>query len=188
MTTTKKNRNNAENVDWFGRRKEPEVTPEQSAAGWAFVLQYAAMVDRAAWKVIRGTPIEYEDARSALALYVVENHHKWDQSRGWNARNWLHAQASKVRRSLVRAGVRNTGAPLSDDDLLPQGAPGSEARVEDRAEVALLYKRADDIERRAVLSVLQDWTAATVREHTGGSTRERDRVISRLADDRRIGT
>jgi len=160
------------------------TTTETKAAAWAFILENARQIDGAGWEVVSGTPLEYDDGRAELVAYIATNHHKWNPKRGWGARTWIRMQARKVRRSMVRAGVRNTGAPLSDDDLIQPWASGSQERAEARAEVAMVMAKASKAQRAAVVSVLEDWTASTVRERLGTSTRERDRLVASLSEAR----
>jgi hypothetical protein len=164
------------------------------SAAWAFILEHAEMVDSAAWKVVRGTPLEYDDGRGELIAYLVENHHKWNPSRGWSARTWVFAQASKVRRSMVRAAVRNKFAQQDDDygdqgvavgdDLLAlqvRAAVAGERGAEPvSARLAIILRNTDERHRVAVVSVLQDWDAKQVRQHLGVTKTKRDEIVAEL--------
>lgn len=156
------------------------TTTNQSPA-WAFILQHSRQVDSAAWAVVSGTPIEYDDAHTELIAYLVEQHPKFDPERGWGPRTWIRMQAKKVRRSMVRAGVRQDGQTYVDKAIPAPVNIGDVARTEASTAVDLLMRHVTPEQRIACLSVLEGWDAATVRARTGGSTRKRDAVLAAIA-------
>jgi hypothetical protein len=151
------------------------------APRFAFVLQYARVIDGATRSVCSGTLLSFEDFRGELVLDLVETFEKWSPERG-AASTWIYMRARHVRRGLVRQSVRNTGAPLLDTEVLPESAFASPTRIEARAEVGLILDRAEPEDRVAALSLVRDWSAKRVRDRLGCSTVQRTAKLRSLGD------
>ena len=120
---------------------------------WAWILENAAHIDKAAWFGVRGTPLPIDDFRSALITDLATNFSKFDPTRG-SPKNFINMRVTATRRTLVRRGLRNTFAELIPDiDPSPPGSLGSTEKTEARAELALLFERANRRERVALLSI-----------------------------------
>lgn len=151
---------------------------------WSWILQHADAIERQAWVVVRGTPLDIDDARSALIADLATQFHKYDAERGQPG-TFIWMRGQYVRRTMVRAGLRSKtrGAPLSELDAAPAESPGSAYRMTARAEVALAFGRSDPTEVVAMLSVVKEWDAATVRRRLGCTLRARDSIIRSLDED-----
>lgn len=154
--------------------------PTATAPPFAFILANAKTIERAARHYARGTPLPPEDVAAELKIDLIEKWGKYKPERG-SASNWIYMRARHVRRSMVRQSVRNSFAPLSDLDALPEGHRGSVSRLEARAEVAVLMSRADDSQQIAAVSIVRDWSPDRVRRKLGCSTVQRTAKLMRLA-------
>lgn len=156
------------------------MTTTTLAPQFAFVLQHAKTIEQAARFFAKGTYLSTTDLASELKVDIIARWEKYDPERG-TPKNWIYMRARAVRRGLVRQSVRNTGAPLSDLDALPEWSTGSAQRAEARAEVAVQLARATDEQRIAALSLVKDWSAERVRRKLGCSTVARTRKLALLS-------
>lgn len=150
------------------------------APQFAFVLEHSKTIGQAARFFAKGTPLSPADVASELKVDLIDKWGKYTPDRG-TPQNWIYMRARHVRRTLVRRSVRNTFAPLSDLDALPEGCRGSQRRVEARAEVAILLKRATKDQQIAAISLIKDWSPERVRRKLGCSTVARLRKLTSLA-------
>lgn len=159
---------------------------DKSALGWSLYLQYATTIEKFARKFfgkLQGS--EFEDARSEFILRVVEKAHTLDLSEARQERmlvsSWLGFQAMAVRKTMgrrfgkscrERSGMRFRDDETSTDAL--ERAAGHEAssedftsEIEDTADAesiaAELYAVAEPMEKRAMITVLHDFTTAEVK-------------------------
>lgn len=151
------------------------------APAWAWVLSHATLIDRVAWTFVRGTSLTHEDYRAELIADLASMHAKYDPARA-GATTWIWLRAARVRRTMVRAAVRGSGAPLDDRDALPVGSAGHDERTSARAEVVSILDRATPIQRMAALSVLRGWSRDEVRSRLALSIPQRDALVRTLAD------
>lgn len=149
------------------------------APRFAFVLQYARVIDAATRSVCSGTLLSFEDFRSELVVDLVETFEKWNPERG-AASTWIYMRARHVRRGLVRQSIRNTGVPLLDTERLPDSAYASPSRIEARAEVGMVLRRASPEDKIAAKSLVRDWSPKRVRARLGCSTVARTKRLARL--------
>ncbi len=151
---------------------------------WAWILQHASLIEKHAWKVVDGTPIDVDDARGALIIDLATHFHQFDPDRG-TAVTFIWMRHKKVRRTMVREGVRSKTlvAPLSDNDETPAYMRGSAFRMTARAEVAVAIKRCDRTTQVALLSIARDWDARTVRHNLDCTLKARDARVRSLAKE-----
>jgi DNA-directed RNA polymerase specialized sigma24 family protein len=153
---------------------------EPHAPAWAWILSHSTLIERFAWKFVRGTSLTHDDFRAELIADLAAIFPRFDPHRA-SPSTWIWMRAAKVRRTMVRAAVRGSAAPLLDElDEVPVGGHGSNSRGEARAEVVCLLDRATPHQRMAALSVMRGWDRDEVRRRLGCSLRERDAIVRSL--------
>lgn len=158
------------------KREAKRSAAQAHAPAWAWTLQHSKAIDRLARKFTWGTSLDVEDFRQELIADLVDVFPKYDAAKA-GPTTWMWMRASKVRRSLTRASVRNAAL---DIDAMQDGAitgtrlPGRQYpvlpsshghadRVEACVEVAGMLERATDAQRVAALTVLRDWPAGQLK-------------------------
>jgi hypothetical protein len=151
---------------------------------WSWVLQHAECIERMAWLIVKNTPLDVEDARGALIADLAATFHKYDPERGQPG-TYIWMRAQYIRRTMVRAGLRarTRVCELSDAEAISAEMPGSSFRMTARAEVALAFGRSGPNERLAMLSVVREWDATTVRRRLKCTKKARDAMIRSLDEE-----
>lgn len=123
------------------------TTPKDYVTAWAFVLQHRDLVERITRKLGIATPLALDDYRSEVIADLVDTFDRYTPERG-SPSTWIWMRAAKVRRGLVRQGIRNS-SDVDWTDALPdvidvgglRRNPYGPERMVAAAEVAILAAR-----------------------------------------------
>lgn len=127
------------------------TTSTQYVTAWAFVLQHRDLVERITRKLGIATPLSLDDYRGEVIADLVATFEKYQPTRGTPS-TWIWMRAAKVRRGLVREGIRNS-SDVDWTDTLPdvidvgglRRNPYGPERIVAAAEVALLARRRESV-------------------------------------------
>lgn len=158
-------------------------TDDRRAAGWSFVMENYATIERMCGKISRklGTGLQAEELFNATILHLVETF-RFDPMRGTAAAYIFWAvrecgQKDNRQRMIGRTsepylgrshGPGEGGAvhPANDMDLLP--APRSGPReLEQWAEISMALDRLTDEEQEAVRLKADGWTEKEIKSAVG---------------------
>lgn len=158
------------------------MTTTTTAPVWAFILANSRTIDSYAWTFVTNTALDREDFRGELIADLAATHHKYDSTR-CGASTWIFMRARAVKRGMLRASYRNTGAGEVDPDrdTLGVGLRGNHDRIAAKAEVIGILDRATPAQRRAALSVLHGLDRGEVVARLGITAAQRDALVASLA-------
>ena len=183
----------------LGAGNRSPVTPEQTAAAWAFVRRNYASINKFAWKLAASDHrLTGEELLSEAVLWIARNHRSHDAARGMTESTWAYYLVRRARQDLTEKlnRQRSREVPLvllaglsperPDVDEASATVLGDEGRAATgtvaRLRIAAVLRHASDEELACAQSVLDDHDEAEAIDFLGPQlARNRRQVVRRLA-------